>query len=75
MFVHTFYSLQIKDREDSKVMRTVPLAEIERDVTPLSEPEFLKKYDFSKDDLRVFLDTLVRNLTVGHPWTGAEVQE
>jgi hypothetical protein len=56
-------------------MRTVPLAEIERDVMSLSEPEFLRKYDFSKDDLRVFLDTLLRNLTAGAPWTRVESQE
>lgn len=56
-------------------MRTVPLAEIERDVTSLSEAEFMRKHDFSKNDLRVFLDTLVRNLTEGPSWTRAEAQE
>lgn len=55
-------------------MRTVPLQEIERDVTSLSETEFRRKYDFSKNDLRVFLETVVQNLTTGQPWTSMEAQ-
>ncbi len=64
-----------EEAEDSQMMRTVPLAEIEMDVATLSEKEFVRKYDFSKDDLRVFLETLVRNLTMGPSWACLEAQK
>ena len=68
-------TVEICITEDSQIMKSVSLVEIERDVASMEEKEFMGKYGFSKNDLRFLLDTLARRLAAGPPWIPEEVQE